>query len=102
MGWNGNSRSSSGASYAHVGERWAARNEEGVSCDYASSPRVVFRGTALVSYKTVVACYRTNSKGQKFVLASSRKYSQSTTRHINNCTAWCQVPVFHVEDVEGP
>lgn len=85
-----------GRVYEGVGEAWVAHNEHGSPRQRKVGKRVHFYGTDLYSYNTVVARY---CGGGKYVLASSYRYSQSTSSHISNCVRWCAVPVIYTPDI---
>ena len=91
-----------GRVYGYVGDKWADYNERGEGRGAKRDTRVSFEGRHLYSYATLVAAYHVNEKGQKYVLATSRRYSVSTSSHVRACVGSCTVPVFYVPEVLAP
>ena len=88
-----------GRVYEGVGEAWVAFNEGHNTRYCKNGKRVSFNGADLFSYTTVVARYKESEKGDKYVIATNRKYSVSTSSHISNCVGKCTVPVFYTYDI---
>lgn len=88
-----------GRVYEGVGEAWAAFNEGRNTRDRKTGKRVSFFRSELFSYTTCVARYQTAESGDKYVIATNRRYSMSTSSHISNCVGNCTVPVFYTYDI---
>lgn len=95
-----------GRNHASAAHRWAAYNEDRdlangkapkSSCRYG---RVGYEGDDFISYSTVVARYKENSKGERYAVFLTWP-SLSTTQHLDYAHRACRVPQFTVESLAG-
>lgn len=68
------------------------------SQDYATDYRVKFEGKSYYSYRTEIACFRSNSRGEECVILDDHRYSNTTSKHQNNIREACNhLTVFEYE-----
>lgn len=69
------------------------------SQDYATDHRVKFEGKSYYSYRTEIACFRSNSRGEECVLLNVQSFSNTTSKHQNNIKQACShLIVFDYEN----
>ena len=69
------------------------------SQDYATDYRVKFEGKSYYSYRTEIACFRSNSRGEECVLLNVQSFSNTTSKHQNNIKQACShLIVFDYEN----
>lgn len=83
--------------YAPVAKRWAEYNETGEGRNQRKIKSLSFCNNILYSYSTPVAVYQTSSTGLKYVLMTSRRWSLTTTAHLNMARGYVNVPLFRTE-----
>lgn len=90
-------------SYNGVGKAWARFNEHGEGKGHKQDrDRISYSGYGLWSWGTVVGKYHKNSRGEPYVLITSRRYSVSSSSHISHAGGWVKVPKFSVPAIGHP